>query len=164
MDQTNRMRRIPSPATIHHQSRWIRGFSRVGLVLACIVAIGVLGIGAFISIDASYPRDYEYNKRACLLAENGNRRLEGAEFKAKADASRCGYFSPYDTYRSLQWQELGRSINENGFLLVKTSYEKIRARVLQAITWTVVAAAVAFSVVFLICWLLGWIFAGFAKS
>src|SRR5262245_26683548 len=82
MDQTNRMRRIPSPATIHHQSRWIRGFSRVGLVLACIVAIGVLGIGAFISIDASYPRDYEYNKRACLLAENGNRRLEGAEFKA----------------------------------------------------------------------------------
>ena len=164
MDQTNRMTRSPSPTTIHHQSRWIRGFSRVGLVLACIGAIGILGIGAFISIDASHPSDYYYSRRACLLAENGNRRLEGADFKAKAVASECGYSSPYDTYRSLQWQDFGRSINENGVLLVKTSYEEIRARVLQAIMWTVVAAVVAFSVVFLICWLLGWIFAGFAKS
>ena len=164
MDQTERMSRSPSPTTtIHHQNRWIRGFSRVGLVFASIVAIGVLGIGATISI-VSRPDDYEYNKRACLLAENGNRRLEGAEFKAKAGASGCGYFSDYATYRSLQWQEFGRSIDENGFLLVKTSYEEIRARVLQAITWTAVAAAVAFSVVFLLCWLLGWIFAGFAKS
>jgi len=132
MDQTKRMKRSPSPTTIHHQNRWIRGFSRIGLVLACIVAFGVLGIGAFISIDASRSSDYEYNKRACLLAENGNRRLEGAEFKAKADASGCGYFSRYATYQSLQWQDFGRSINENGFLLVKTSYEEIRARVLQA--------------------------------
>jgi hypothetical protein len=152
-------------ATVHHPNRWIRGFSRVGLVLACIAAVGILAIGAIIiTTEVSQPRDYEYNKRACLLAENANRRLEGAEFKAKADASQCGYFSPYATYRSLQWQEYGRSINENGFLLVRTSDEEIRARVQQAITWTVALAGAAFAVTFLLCWLMGWIFAGFAKS
>jgi hypothetical protein len=134
------------------------------MVLGCIAAVGVLGVGATMVADAYQPSDYEYNKRACLLAENANRRLEGAEFKAKADASRCGYFSSYATYRSLQWQEFGRSINENGLLYVKTSDEEISARVKERITWTLAIAAVAFTVTFLMCWLMGWIFAGFAKS
>jgi hypothetical protein len=40
-------------AAIHHPSRWIRGFLRVGLVLACIAAVGALGIGAILVVEAS---------------------------------------------------------------------------------------------------------------
>jgi hypothetical protein len=48
-------------AVIHHPSGWIRGFLRVGLVLACIAAVGVLGISAILVVEASRPSDYEYN-------------------------------------------------------------------------------------------------------
>ncbi len=48
-------------AAIHHPSGWIRGFLRVGLVLACIAAVGVLGISAILVVEASRPSDYEYN-------------------------------------------------------------------------------------------------------
>jgi hypothetical protein len=84
--------------TTHHQSRWIRGFSRIGLVLGLIAVIAVVGIGAVMAIGEYERVDFDYEKLACLLSENGNRPLVKSDFKTKADASRCGYFPSYETY------------------------------------------------------------------
>ena len=157
--------RYPMKATtIHHQNRWIRGFSRVGLVLGLIAVIAVVGVGAVMVVGQYQRIDFDYEKLACLLSENSNRLLVGSDFKAKAEASRCGYFSSYDLYDFLQWREFGKSINKNGYLYVKTTdLEKNRAAAL-GIIWTMMIAAAPFAIVFLICWTTGWIFSGFAKS
>src|SRR6516165_3679257 len=100
--------------TTHHQSRWIRGFSRIGLVLGLIAVIAVVGIGAVMAISEYERVDFDYEKLACLLSENGNRPLIRSDFKTKAEASRCGYFSANATYDLLKWYEFGKTINKNG--------------------------------------------------
>jgi hypothetical protein len=150
--------------TTHHQHRWIRGFSRIGLVLGVIGAIGVMGIGAIAVSEVYRHVDFDYEKLACLLVENGNRLMKDAEFKAKATASQCGFFSPYDTYSSLQWQEFGKSVNKNGFLYARTTDAEKQQNAAVIIGWTLAIAVAAFGVIFFICWTIGWIFVGFAKS
>jgi hypothetical protein len=128
------------------------------LVLGCLVAIAVVGVGAILVAETYERVDMEYEERACLLARNGNRRLEGADFKTLAQRSVCGNFPSYSTFPSLEWQEFGRSINENGYLYIKTSdLERDRAARAQ-IGWTMVTAVAAFAVTYFVCCLMGWIF------
>jgi hypothetical protein len=142
----------------HPKSRWLLGFSRNGLVIGSLAAVAIIGVGAAMVADAYDRVNIEYEARACLLAENGNRRLEGAELKAKAQRSVCGYLLSYSTSPSLEWQEFGRSINENGFLHIKTS-DLERDRIVRAqIGWTMVIAFASFAGTYFICCLIGWIF------
>jgi hypothetical protein len=145
-------------ASLHDHSRWMRGFSRFGLVLGAIAALVVVGIGAVVVTDTYRRDDFQYEKRACLLAENGNRPMHDAEFKSKAVASRCGDFSPEATYRSLEWHEFGRSINENGFFYLKTSDAERGLIARTQIGLTMAIAAGALVLTYLMSWLVGWIF------
>jgi hypothetical protein len=138
--------------------------SRVGLFLGLIAAIATIGIGSIAVSEAYRHVDYEYEKLACLLSENGNQKMMGDQFKAMADASRCGLFPSYETYSSLHWQVFGQSVNKNGFPYVRTTEQEKQHNAIVAVAWTIGAASAAFAMVFLICWTMGWIFAGFSKS
>jgi hypothetical protein len=115
-------------------------------------------MGAVLVAETYERVDMEFEERACLLAQNGHRRLEGAEFKTLAQRSGCGNFLSYSTLPSLEWHEFGKSINENGFLYIKTSdLERDRAARAQ-IGWTMVTAVAAFAGTYFVCCLIGWIF------
>jgi hypothetical protein len=145
-------------------SRWVRGFSRIGLVLGGLTALVCAAIGCFISITEYNRVDYDFQRFACLLRENGNQRLVGTVFKGRADSSRCGYFSSFDNYNSVEWATVGERIVRNGELLIATPHSARVEMAAVIILWTIAMAVASFAAVFTVLWLVGWVFAGFSRA
>jgi hypothetical protein len=142
------------------QNRWIRGFSRLGVVLGGLVAlIGLLASG-FAVMEVYNGANHEFDKLACLLRENDNASISAANYKQLADHSRCGFFPTFSETHSISWA--GKSIGyDYGFVIRKSDAERIEAAASPLAVGLLITAVIA-AALWGACYSLGWIFAGFS--
>jgi hypothetical protein len=146
-------------------ARIIRGFSRIGIGIAVVVAIiGVIAT-AVVALQNHNSANYEFDKYACLLTANANVAVSGDRYKSLTEnAGHCGYFSSYGTYNSLGWIKIGDAIEQNGHLVQRvTDAELVKLDVLTALAGLGITGAISL-VIFGFFRGLGWILAGFASD
>jgi hypothetical protein len=64
--------------------KWKRGFSRLGIFLGAIVALGISAIGSVFVVEHGNSLNSDYDRFAFLLSANNAKHLMGAASKSAA--------------------------------------------------------------------------------
>jgi hypothetical protein len=142
-----------------------RGFSRIGVAVALLIFIVGAAISYIFIAEDAFDANRDFDKWACVLRQNSDRKLTGDDFKRAALAtSNCGYFSAYSNYGSLEWVARGQIVSVEGIMLARASRSKMWSDFLRWFGGALAICALLAGTAYFFFWGLGWVVSGFARD